>query len=75
MSAAHKITTRGYWITTSANKTARRTLHPLSVPVPTEALPTVEQLEAELGATVQRIEHSEPPKPKKPGRKKKDGGE
>lgn len=37
------------------------------------ALPTVEQLEAELGATVKRIEHSEPPKPKKPGRKKKRG--
>ena len=40
------------------------------------ALPTVEQIEAELGATVKRIEHAEPPpKPKKPGRKKKGGGE
>jgi predicted nuclease of restriction endonuclease-like (RecB) superfamily len=43
-------------------------------PAVQSALPTVEQLEAELGATVKRIEHSEPPpKPKKPGHKKKGG--
>ncbi len=42
-------------------------------PAVQSALPTVEQLEAELRATVKRIEHSEPPKPKKPGRKKKGG--
>jgi hypothetical protein len=39
------------------------------------ALPIVEQIDAELGATLQRIEHSKPPRPKKPGHKKKDGGE
>lgn len=32
-------------------------------PAVQSALPTVEQLEAELGATVQRIEHSAPPPP------------
>jgi predicted nuclease of restriction endonuclease-like (RecB) superfamily len=43
-------------------------------PAVQSALPTVEQIEAELGATVKRIEHSEPPpKPKKRGRKKKGG--
>jgi len=44
-------------------------------PAVQSALPTVEQIEAELGATVQRSEHAEPPRPKKPGRKKKGGGE
>ncbi|GIW85682.1 MAG: hypothetical protein KatS3mg108_0006 [Isosphaeraceae bacterium] len=43
-------------------------------PAVQSALPTVEQIEAELGATVQRSEHAAPPTAKKPGRKKKGGG-
>lgn len=45
-------------------------------PAVQSALPTVEQIEAELGATVKRSEHSPPPpRPKRLGRKKKGGGE